>query len=139
MLNKCFESEGTLNHDFAPTNYLMPFQYSCQCLTQYKQTIKKPSESPSILQQQPSPKAQATTATKPQRQSKGRLKAPPLSDGLLYLFTPRAAYCFTAAFAFFPAPPLTVASSRKRFSIPSPIPFTFFNSSTLLNLPFCWR
>ncbi|QNT58504.1 hypothetical protein AABM17_76 [Neisseria musculi] len=59
----------------------------------------------------------------------GRTKAgvPPVS----YL-----AGFFTAGCAFPAALPSTVASSLNLDRIPSPIPFTFFKSSTLLKLPF---
>lgn len=68
-------------------------------------------------------------------QTKATRKLPAFRRPFLPLYP--APYCFRAGLAFFVAPlPPTVASSRNRFSIPSPIPFTFFSSSTLLKLPF---
>lgn len=43
----------------------------------------------------------------------------------------------TALSVFLLTPPFTVASSRSLAKTPSPIPFTFFKSSTLLNWPLC--
>ena len=56
--------------------------------------------------------------------------------GAAYTAVNRQAYFFTAGWAALGAAEETVASAFNLFSTASPMPFTFFSSSTDLNAPF---
>ena len=56
--------------------------------------------------------------------------------GAVYTAVNRQTYFFTAGWAALGAAEETVASAFNLFSTASPMPFTFFSSSTDLNAPF---